>query len=45
MRRRGTYQRPPQQPWWAHPAFLLPGLVAWGLILMVIALRLLGYGE
>lgn len=44
-RRRGTFQKPPQAPWWSAPVFLLPVLVSLGLIVMVLALRILGYGQ
>jgi hypothetical protein len=44
-KRRGTFQKPPQPPWWSAPVFLLPVLVSLGLIVMVLVLRLLGYPE
>lgn len=44
-RRRSTFQRVPQPPWWAHPVFLLPIMSSFGLIGMVIVLRLMGYGS
>lgn len=44
MRRRTTWMRP-AQPWWAHPAFLLPILVSSSLISMVLVFRIMGLGE
>lgn len=43
MKRRGTFQRAPRAPWWTYPAFLLPAMVSLGCIIMVLALRLMGY--
>jgi hypothetical protein len=42
--RRSTYQSH-AQPWWAHPVFLLPMLVSSGLLIMVVVLRMMGYGS
>lgn len=44
MKRRSSWMRP-QEPWWSHPAFLLPILVSCGLISMMLVIRIMGVGE